>query len=129
MCLDERGTVTMELMELLKTDRINKGMTQKDYAKVLNITRGTLSHLEKGRSPSAETAKKISSYFNKPISELIGSKKIKKLSELETTNMLINSLIKKKEITKEKITDEAKKLIWASLELEIKLKLQMKESL
>ncbi|MCR3761263.1 helix-turn-helix transcriptional regulator [Clostridium felsineum] len=119
----------MELMELLKTDRINKGMTQKDYAKVLNITRGTLSHLEKGRSPSAETAKKISSYFNKPISELIGSKKIKKLSELETTNMLINSLIKKKEITKEKITDEAKKLIWASLELEIKLKLQMKESL
>ncbi|NYC94292.1 helix-turn-helix transcriptional regulator [Clostridium acetobutylicum] len=127
MCIDERGIATMELMELLKNDRINKGMTQEEYARILNITRGTLSHLEKGRSPSAETAKKISNYFNRPISELIGHKKIKKLSELETTNMLINSLIKKKEITKEQISDEAKKLIWASLELEIKLKLEMKE--
>lgn len=118
----------MELKEKLREDRMDKGMTQEEYAKLLNITRGTLSHLEKGRTPSADTAKKISAYFNKPISELLGAQKIKKLAALETTNIVIDSLIEKGEITKEMTTDEAKKLIWASLELEIKLKLEMREN-
>jgi len=118
----------MELKDRLREDRINKGMTQEEYAKLLDITRGTLSHLEKGRTPSAETAKKISAYFNKPINELLGVQRIEKLAALETTNMVINSLIERGEITKETTTEEAKKLIWASLELEIKLKLEMREN-
>ena len=118
----------MELKDRLKSDRKNKCMTQEEYAKVLNITRGTLSHLEKGRTPSAETAKKISAHFGKPISELLGEKKIQKMSELETTNMLIDKLINTGDITLDNISNEAKKMIWASLELEIKLKLKMREN-
>jgi len=117
----------MVLEELLKQDRLNKCMTQEEYAKELKMTRGTLSHIEKGRAPSAETAKKISIYFNKPISELIGMQKLNKLSELETTNMLIDSLIENGEIKKNIISEEAKKIIWAALELEIKLKLELKK--
>lgn len=116
----------MDLKELLKNDRDCKCMTQEEYARDIGITRGTLAHLEKGRAPSAGTAKKISLYFNKPISELLGENKIKKLSELETTNMIIDSLITKGEIKKERISDEAKKMIWSALELEIKLKLEIK---
>lgn len=118
----------MELKDILRTDRINKCMTQEEYAKELNITRGTLSHLEKGRTPSADTAKKISLYFKKPINELLGKKKIQKLSELETTNMLIDKLIDMGEITENNITEETKKMIWSSLELEIKLKIKMREN-
>lgn len=115
----------MELKYILKSDRSNKCMTQAQYAEQLGITRGTLAHLEDGRNPSAETSKKISIYFNKPISELLGEKTIQKLSELETTNMILDSLIEKGEITRSSISEQAKKMIWASLELEIKLKLEI----
>ncbi|NFF68916.1 helix-turn-helix transcriptional regulator [Clostridium sporogenes] len=115
----------MELKDILKNDRKEKEMTQEQYAELVGITRGTLSHLERGREPSIDTSKKLSKYFKKPISELIGKKKIQKLSTLETTNMVIDSLIKKGQIKEVPISDEVKQLIWTSLELEIKLKLQM----
>lgn len=115
----------MLLKDLLKSDRKNKGLTQEEYAKVLGITRGTLSHLERGREPSIDTSKKLSIFFGKPISELVGNDKIKKLSTLETTNMLIDSLIEKNEIKDNYISEEAKKIIWSSLELEVKLKLEI----
>ncbi|EPY2295874.1 helix-turn-helix transcriptional regulator [Clostridium sporogenes] len=116
----------MNLGNILKEDRKNKEMTQEEYAKLIDITRSTLSHLERGRIPSIETSKKLTKYFGKPISELIGNEKIQKLSTLETTNMVIDSLIKKGQIKKDApISEEVKKLIWTSLDLEIKLKLQM----
>ena len=116
----------MLLKDLLKEDRKLKGLTQEKYAKEIGISRGTLSNLELGREPSSENLKKVSEYLNKPIDELIGDKKIKKLSELETTNFLIDSLIGKNQIKKdEHISEEVKNLIWSSLELEIKLKLEL----
>nr|DAK04182.1 MAG TPA: Helix-turn-helix XRE-family like protein [Caudoviricetes sp.] len=118
----------MSLKDVLKNDRKQKEMTQEEYAKLIGITRGTLSHLERGREPSIDTSKKLSQYFGKPITELIGNKKIKKLSTLETTNMLIDSLINRGQIKDVPISDEVKQLIWTSLELEIKLKLQMLET-
>ncbi|APH22706.1 helix-turn-helix transcriptional regulator [Clostridium botulinum] len=118
----------MNLGNILKEDRKNKEMTQEEYAKLIGITRSTLSHLERGRIPSIETSKKLTKYFGRPISELIGNDKVKKLSTLETTNMVIDSLIKKGQIKEVPISDEVKQLIWTSLELEIKLKLQMLET-
>ncbi|KOY64158.1 helix-turn-helix transcriptional regulator [Clostridium sporogenes] len=116
----------MELKDVLKNDRKQKEMTQEQYAELVGITRGTLSHLERGREPSIDTSKKLTKYFGKPISELIGNEKVQKLSTLETTNMVIDSLIKKGQIKKDApISEEVKKLIWTSLDLEIKLKLQM----
>ncbi|NFM24713.1 helix-turn-helix transcriptional regulator [Clostridium sporogenes] len=118
----------MELKDILKNDRKEKEMTQEQYAELVGITRGTLSHLERGREPSIDTSKKLSKYFKKPISELVGKEKIQKLSTLETTNMVIDSLIKKGQIKEDvPISDEVKKLIWTSLELEINLKLKMLE--
>ncbi len=42
--------------------------------------------------------------------------------------MLIDSLINRGQIKEVPISDEVKQLIWTSLELEIKLKLQMLET-
>lgn len=117
----------MKLRELIRKDRKDKAMTQEEYSKMLGITRGTLSHLEIGRIPSADTAKKISIYFNKPINELLGNEEITRLANLDTTNLVIDSLIEKGEITEEFISEEARNLIRSSIELEIKLKLQIKK--
>ncbi len=38
----------MNLGNILKEDRKNKEMTQEEYAKLIGITRSTLSHLERG---------------------------------------------------------------------------------
>ncbi len=118
----------MELADLLKKTRKMKHLTQEEFAKALQITRGTLSHLERGRAPGLETAKKIELYYKKPIEKLLGEKEVEDLSKLKTTNMLIDLLIEKGEIKKGYISEAAKKSIWNTLELEIKLKLEQLEN-
>uniref|UniRef100_A0AAU8B346 Helix-turn-helix XrE-family like protein n=1 Tax=Dulem virus 30 TaxID=3145748 RepID=A0AAU8B346_9CAUD len=118
----------MKLSDLLKKTRKAKHLTQEEFAKALQITRGTLSHLERGRAPSLETAKKIETYYNESIEKLVGDKEVHNLSELKTTNMLIDLLIEKGEIKKGYISEYAQKSIWNTLELEIKLKLEQLEN-
>lgn len=117
----------MELKDFLKNDRINKGISQEEYAKALNIGRTTLTHLENGRTPSIDTIEKLVTFFGKPFDEILGKEKVEKISELETTNMVIDSLIEKQEIKENYISKEAKNAIWSTLELEIKLKLEMRK--
>ena len=118
----------MDLATLLKETRKAKHLTQDEFSKKLNITRGTLSHLERGRAPSIETSKKLEEYFKKPISELIGEKKIDKLLNLETTIMLIDLLIKDGEIKEDgSMSEYAKKSIWNNIKIEIALKLEQKK--
>lgn len=118
----------MELAILLKETRKANHFTQEEFSKQLNITRGTLSHLERGRAPSIETAKKIEEYYKKPMSELIGKNKIDKLLNLETTNMLIDLLINDGEIKEDgSISDYAKKSIWNNIKIEIALKIEAKK--
>ena len=90
----------MELADLLKKTRKMKHLTQEEFAKALQITRGTLSHLERGRAPGLETAKKIELYYQKPIEKLLGEKEVEDLSKLKTTNMMIDLLIEKGEISR-----------------------------
>lgn len=117
----------MTLGDFLKTDRENKCLTQEQYSNIIGISRSTLASLETGdRMPSKANAKKLVEYFKKPISELIGEEKVSQLSNLETTNLLIDSLIDKEQITSENIDDKVKSLIWESLSLEIQLKLKVK---
>lgn len=117
----------MTLGDFLKTDRENKCLTQEQYSNIIGISRSTLASLETGdRMPSKANAKKLVEYFKKPISELIGEEKVSQLSNLETTNLLIDSLIDKEQITSENIDDKVKSLIWESLSLEIQLKLKLK---
>lgn len=118
----------MELAKFLKETRKSKHLSQDAFSKELNITRGTLSHLERGRAPSLETSKKLEKYFEKPISELIGEKKINKLLNLETTNMLIDLLIEDGEIKADgSISEYAEKSIWNNIKIEIALKLEQKK--
>lgn len=117
----------MNLATLLKETRKANHLTQDEFSKKLNITRGTLSHLERGRTPSIETSKKLEYYFKKPISELIYEKKFSKFNTLETTNMLIDLLIKDGEIREDgSISEYAKKSIWNNIKIEIALKLEQK---
>lgn len=117
----------MTLGFFLKKDREDKCLTQEEYSKAIGISRSTLASLETGsRMPSKSNAKKLVEYFQKPLSELIGEEKISKLSSLETTNLLIDSLINNEQITNENIDDKIKSLIWESLNLEIQLKLKIK---
>lgn len=118
----------MELSDLLKQTRKKKHLTQEEFAKALQITRGTLSHLERGRAPGLETSKKIELYYKKPIEKLLGEKEVEDLSKLKTTNMMIDLLIEKGEIKKGYLSENAKKSIWNTLELEIKLKLEQLEN-
>lgn len=116
----------MTLAKFLKNDRKSKCLTQEEYSKLIGITRSTLASLETGtRMPSRANAKKLVTYFKRPLSELIGEEKISSLSNLETTNLLIDSFISKGQITNEKIDDKIKNLIWESLLLEIQLKLNL----
>lgn len=118
----------MELKDFLKQERENKGLSQTDYAKNIGVARGTLAHLEQGRPPSPATIRCIVKYFGKPLNEILGESKINKLSTLETTNMLIDSLIEKGEIKEGYISENAKVLIQNSLKLEIDLKIKMMKS-
>lgn len=117
----------MELGKFLKSDRESKCMTQEEYSNAIGISRSTLASLETGRTPSKANSKKLVAYFNKPLDELIGGEKITKLSNLETTNLLINSLIDQGLIKNENIDPKVKSLIWESLSLEIQLKLNLKK--
>lgn len=119
----------MTLANFLKSDRESKCLTQEEYSKVIGISRSTLASLETGnRMPSKSNAKKLVKYFQKPLSELIGEEKFSNLSNLETTNLLIDSLIDKGQIINENIDDKIKSLIWESLNLEIQLKLKIKNN-
>lgn len=116
----------MTIGDFLKKDRETKCLTQEEYSKLIGISRSTLASLETGnRLPSKVNARKLVDYFQKPLSELIGEEKICKLSNLETTNLLIDSLIDKGQITSENLDDKIKSLIWESLSLEIQLKLKI----
>lgn len=118
----------MELSEFLKKDRESKFMTQEQYSKEIGISRSTLASLETdNRTPSKANAKKLVEYFKKPLDELLGTEKINRLATLETTNLLIDSLIANAQITNENIDNKVKTLIWESLSLEISLKLKIKE--
>lgn len=122
------GDNLMDLKDFLKKDRESKGLSQTSYAKILGIARGTLAHLEQGRTPSPSTTRSLIKHFGKPLDELLGKEKINKLSTLETTNMLIDRLIQQGEIKEDFISKNAKVLIENSLKLEIDLKLKMMKS-
>jgi len=52
----------------LRDIRKSRGMTQEQLAKILNVNRTTITHIETGRmNPTFENADKIASYFNIPL--------------------------------------------------------------
>ena len=72
----------MNNLKLLKELRQEKGDTQSDIAKALNISQKAYSYYERGeREPSIEMLIQISNYFNVTIDYLLG-REINKYYEL-----------------------------------------------
>ncbi len=58
----------------LKVLRGNKKITQEQFAKDINVTKGAVAMWETGRrTPDLEMTKKIALYFNVSIDELVGN--------------------------------------------------------
>ncbi|OAA90911.1 helix-turn-helix domain-containing protein [Clostridium ljungdahlii] len=63
----------MDISHNLKKLRSEKGLTQIELSKNLNINRATYAHYETGRrEPDIETLKLFSDYFNVSVNYLMG---------------------------------------------------------
>lgn len=59
----------------LKEIRLNKGITQEDLAKELNVGQNTISLWERGlRSPRVDTLLKLSEFFGCTVDDLLKEK-------------------------------------------------------
>jgi len=78
--------------------RKNCGFTQKELAKIFNISESSLAHYEQGLTlPSADMLVKFADYFHVPVDYLLGrcQNKIeyKKLNEKLASNMSLGNMI------------------------------------
>ena len=78
--------------------RKNSGFTQKEFAKIFNISESTLAHYEQGLTPpSAAMLIKFADYFHVPVDYLLGRCQNKveyqKLHEKLASNMSLGSMV------------------------------------
>ena len=78
--------------------RKSTGFTQKEFAKIFNISESTLAHYEQGLTPpGAAMLIKFADYFHVPVDYLIGRCKNKveyqKLNEKFASNMSLGSMV------------------------------------
>ena len=78
--------------------RKNNGFTQKEFAKIFNISESTLAHYEQGLTPpSAAMLIKFADYFHVPVDYLLGrcqnKVEYRKLNEKLASNMSLGSMV------------------------------------
>jgi transcriptional regulator with XRE-family HTH domain len=78
--------------------RKNNGFTQKELAKIFNISEGTLAHYEQGLTPpSAAMLIKFADYFHVPVDYLLGrcqnKVEYRKLNEKLASNMSLGDMV------------------------------------
>ena len=78
--------------------RKNSGFTQKEFAKIFNISESTLAHYEQGLTPpSAAMLIKFADYFHVPVDYLLGRCQNKveyqKLNEKLASNMSLGNMV------------------------------------
>lgn len=62
-----------ELKNIIREERLNKGLNQPELAKILNVTKQTISNWENGnRIPDANTLSKLSELFDCSVDYLLG---------------------------------------------------------
>lgn len=54
----------------LRTERVNRGLTQAALARLIDVDRGTVIRLERGGTPLADTALKIADWLDTTPAEL-----------------------------------------------------------
>lgn len=98
----------MTIGERIKFLRTEKGLTQTELAKILNIARSTLSQYESNqRTPSDDMKLKLSSIFNVSIDYLIGKTDIK--NYLDEPNVTVALHSDETSLDYSDLSDEAKK--------------------
>jgi transcriptional regulator with XRE-family HTH domain len=78
--------------------RKNNGFTQKELAKIFNISEGTLAHYEQGLTPpNAAMLIKFADYFHVPVDYLLGrcqnKVEYRKLNEKLASNMSFGDMV------------------------------------
>jgi methanogenic corrinoid protein MtbC1 len=78
----------------IKRYRIQKNVSQKDLADILDVSQTTISHYEKGsRQPVIENLIKLANLFEVPVDQLVGND-INKVNKLEIGNKeIVNNLV------------------------------------
>ncbi len=81
---DTKGNLLFMFSKNLKILRLSRGLTQAEFAKILNTSVSTVGMYEQGRrSPDHEMLIKISSIFSVSVDELLGTLNIhKEISDL-----------------------------------------------
>ena len=98
----------MTIGERIKLLRTEKGLTQTELAKVLNVARSTLSQYESNqRTPSDDMKLKLSNIFNVSVYYLLGKTDIK--NYLEDPNVTIALHSDETSLDYSDLSDEAKK--------------------
>ena len=112
------------LSEILKEERINKGLSQANLATILGVSQQAIGSWEVGRtSPDPEMLKKIANYFNVSTDHLLGNESPKtesiKLTKRDQGNL--DKLLQQAEVTFDsdtyKLTDDDREKIRSALEL------------
>jgi Predicted transcriptional regulators len=79
----------MELHEIIKQHRLEKGITQEQLAERLFITRQSISRWETGKvNPPLNALYDLSDFYNLSLEEFLGGKKIMKQSKLNLLSLL-----------------------------------------
>lgn len=88
----------MNISSNLKKLRTEKGLTQEELSKILNINRATYAHYETGRrEPDAQTLKLFAEYFNVSLDYLMGLTDIR--NPYTSTDKISNALDDDKELS------------------------------
>ena len=83
----------MELHEIIKQHRLDKGLTQEQLAECLFISRQSISRWENGRvNPPLNALYDLAKFYNLSLEEFLGGKKIMQKTKLSVVS-LIGSLI------------------------------------
>lgn len=96
----------------LKSLRTNKGLKQEELAKILGLSRSTITKYETGeREPDFEILEKIADYFNVSTDFLLGREKRELLNVNETTASYRISRISTLHEKIDRLPEEKQKLI------------------
>lgn len=77
----------MKIGEKIKKVRLQAGISQKDFSKILNIPVSTLANYENNhREPGIELLKRIANELNVPITVFVGDSELDEFTTLQITN-------------------------------------------
>lgn len=110
--------------EKVKFVRKDMGLTQEEFSKMIGISRGYLSDIERGKiKGTVSMMNKLSDITGKPITFFMGENV--KVSQYDTLDQAIDLLINNNEISLNgEISDWGKEMLLKVLEKEIQLKLK-----